>query len=88
MANLGTWVVQFTGYKTLEEITGLTFTAGNIYQIQFVDCEARVRRGEVGKGFKIACAPFDWECGEDDLYIGNPYNRKLEINVDEIIKEA
>lgn len=70
MANLGTFTVQTNGtYKTLAEVTDLTFTEGNSYQIQILNM-AYLREGTVGEGVLINnITPITYTATSDDLYI-------------------
>ena len=72
MANLYSGTHSFSGYKTLAELTGLTFEANKTYTIQ-ADDYITVREGTIGKGFSLQDTnPFTWTYnGNDDLYIGN-----------------
>lgn len=84
MANLYTGAHSFTGYKTLAELTGLTFTVNTEYQIQVrSNTSYFAREGTEGEGFEdYDHRPFTWEYdGEKDLYIGNKYAPSLVINV-------
>ena len=85
MANLYTGTHTFTGYKTLAELTELTFTADTKYMIQItaINSNYYVREGEEGDGFvNYDSTPFEWTYdGENDLYIGNKYANLILINV-------
>ena len=82
MANLYTGKHKFSGYKTLEELTGLTLESNKTYTIQVYGV-CYIREGEVGDGFiSTDTKPFSYIYdGVNDLYIGNKYNRSLTINV-------
>jgi hypothetical protein len=82
MANLYTGTHSFTGYKTLTELTGLTFTANTTYSIQVLNM-CQVREGEIGKGYLVdTITPFDWKYdGENDLYIGDIVGKSVTINI-------
>ena len=87
MANLYSDTITLKGYKTLAEVTDLTFTAHTTYTVQAVspDNPLYIREGETGKGFvKYDSKPFDWKYdGENDLYIGSDYEKAVFINVSE-----
>ena len=87
MANLFTDTITLKGYKTLNEITNLTFSADNTYVVQAVstDNPLYIREGEQGKGFvKYDSKPFEWKYdGENDLYIGSDYEKTVYINISE-----
>ena len=85
MANLysgGTY--SFTGYKTLSELTGLTFVENKVYTVQIKsDSSYYVREGTEGIGFEDSeHKPFTWTYdGINDLYIGNTHGNSIYINV-------
>lgn len=84
MANLYSGTKTFTGYKTLAELTELTFEANKTYTIQIKSNSSYfVREGTEGVGFEdIYHKPFSWQYdGENNLYIGNVYAPSLVINV-------
>lgn len=85
MANLYTGTHTFTGYKTLAELTELTFTADTKYMIQItaINSNYYVREGEEGEGFeKYDAEPFEWKYdGENDLYLSCAFSKSLKINV-------
>lgn len=84
MSNLYSGTVSFKGYKTLAEVTDLTFTEDSKYLIQIIaiDGACYVREGTEGKGFLLKDSlPFQYIAGEDDLYVGNPLNSQLVINI-------
>ena len=85
MANLYSGSSKFTGYKTLAELTGLTFTADTKYIIQITPISSNyyIREGETGVGFvKYDAEPFEWTYdGVNDLYINCAFSKSLEINV-------
>lgn len=87
MANLYSGTAEFTGYKTLAELTSLTFEADKKYVIQInaINSNFYVREGTEGDGFnKYDSLPFEWKYdGENDLYIGNKHAKLLVINVAE-----
>ena len=74
MANLYTGTLDTNNtYKTLTELTGLTFTSGTTYTIQIQNM-AYIREGSTGVGFLInSILPFEYTAGSDDLYIKNTY---------------
>ena len=93
MANLWSNTIILEGYKSLEEITGLTFTSGTKYKIQTVSSNNSVyiREGSEGKGFlNVDTIPFEWKYdGENSLYIGSGYikgsfEKPVYINVSQI----
>ena len=85
MANLYSGSHSFTGYKTLAELTSLTFTANTKYvvQVNAINSNYYVREGTTGNGFvKYDAEPFEWTYdGVNDLYIGNRYANAIVINV-------
>lgn len=83
MANLGTFTVQTNGtYKTLAEVTDLTFTEGNSYQIQILNM-AYLREGTTGGGFLVDnSTPIKYTATSDDLYIKNNYGACV-VNISE-----
>ena len=91
MANLKTVKPKFTGYKTLAELTGLTFTANTTYTVQVfaLNNPVYIREGasDTDAGFKLFDkTPFTWKYdGVNDLYIGSDFddvaNYELYINV-------
>ena len=72
MANLYTGTIECNGeYKNIATETGVTFTTGNNYQIQFLNT-GYIREGEEGKGFYVSSSnPITYECDGDDLYVCN-----------------
>ena len=74
MANLYSGSHSFTGYKTLSELTGLTFESGKTYIIQIQNI-CYLREGTIGDGFLFNnINPFEWKYdGENNLYIGNKF---------------
>ena len=86
MANLYSGSHTFSGYKTLAELTSLTFVADTKYIIQIVTSLPHsfyVREGSTGKGFiGDSYQSIEWTYdGVNDLYIGNTYAKQLTINV-------
>lgn len=90
MANLWSDTIILEGFKSLEEITGLTFTSGIKYYIQTISSNnsVYVREGSEGKGFlNPGIEPFEWKYdGENSLYIGcgyikGGYEKPVYINV-------
>lgn len=84
MANLYSGTKTFSGYKTLAELTELTFEANKTYTIQInVNQAFYIREGSEGNGFiKYDGLPFTWTFdGENNLYIGNQYAKSMSINV-------
>lgn len=85
MANLFSNTVTLDGYKTLAELTGLTFTANTVYMVQVIcsNQEFFVREGATGNGFKCnSKTPFQWTYdGVNDLYIGYASGGNVYINV-------
>jgi len=86
MANLYSGNHTFSGYKSLAELTELTFVDGNTYNIQVVVNEPYfVREGEEGDGFQNfdpEFKPFTWKFeNNDDLYIGLTNARPIYLNV-------
>ena len=81
MANLYSGAIATGGeYKTLAELTELTFTEGTTYTIQIFN-PAWVREGTTGSGFYIFDnKPFQYTAGSDDLYIRNKYGA-CDINI-------
>lgn len=84
MANLWTGTVDFDGYKTITELSGITFEADTTYTIQ-VNGAAILREGEAGEGFIINTdTPFQYTAGVDDLYIAKEGdNHTIRINIAE-----
>ena len=84
MANLYTGNLDFEGYKTVTELTGITFESGTTYTIQ-INGAAVLREGELGKGFIInTYLPFQYTAGVDNLYIAKQGdNHTLRINIAE-----
>lgn len=82
MANLYTGYVESNKeYVDLQEATGVTFTNGNSYQIQFQN-KGYIRAGEIGEGFLINfLEPFDLNYKGDDIYVCS--ETKLKINISE-----
>ena len=82
MANLYSGTHTFSGYKTLAELTGLTFEADKTYTIQ-IQNTCYLREGKIGEGFLFDNEnPFEWKYdGENDLYIGNIFSKAIIINV-------
>ena len=74
MANLFTGSIDTKGqYKTLAELTGLTFTSGNKYSIQIQNM-AYLREGTVGGGFLInKTDPITYTASSDNLYLKTDY---------------
>ena len=72
MANLYTGTIKCDGeYKNIATETGVTFTTGNTYQIQFLNT-GYVREGVTGEGFFVSSSdPFSYKCNGDDLYVCN-----------------
>lgn len=69
MANLYTGALEFDGYKTVTELTGVSFTEGNTYTIQ-ISNSAYIREGELGAGFLVSDnKPFQYIASSEDLYI-------------------
>lgn len=69
MANLYTGTLNFKGYKTVTELTGVTFEADTTYTIQ-IQGGAYIREGQNGEGFLIPDeSPFQYTASVDDLYI-------------------
>ena len=87
MANLFSDTFEFTGYKSVSELTELTFEADKKYTVQAIvpNNAVYIREGETGTGFiKYDTLPFTWECdGVNDLYIGNKNGNCVIINVSE-----
>ena len=84
MANLYTDSLEFDGYKTITELTGVTFTPGTVYTIQIQNA-AYIREGQDGDGFLITDnKPFQYTASNDDLYIKRlaPYGT-IVINIAE-----
>ena len=77
MANLFSDTIVLEGFKSLEEITGLTFTSGTKYSVQTISTNnpIYVREGTIGKGFLNSdVKPFEWDYdGENMLYLGSGY---------------
>lgn len=77
MANLWSDTIILEGFKSLEEITGLTFTSDIKYFVQTISTNnpIYVREGTVGKGFlNPDIKPFEWTYdGENMLYLGSGY---------------
>ena len=83
MANLYTGSLLFTGYKTVEELTNITFTKGNKYVIQ-IQNPCYVREGTEGDGFLVTdSCPFEYIAGDDVLYFGTPLRRQIIVNIAE-----
>lgn len=83
MSNLYSGALNFSGYKTVTELTGITFTENSKYVIQ-VKGECYLREGETGNGFYINNVnPIEYTAGADDLYIYNPISTPLIINIAE-----
>jgi len=83
MANLFTGALLFTGYKTVAELTNITFTKGNKYIIQ-IQNPCYVREGTEGDGFLVTDPnPFEYTAGDDDLYLGTPLRRQIIVNIAE-----
>ena len=75
MANLATIEELNTNgeYVDLAELTDLTFTSGNKYQLQIIGGNVFLREGSIGKGNIVTTEkPFTWECQGDTLYINCP----------------
>lgn len=85
MANLYSGSSSFSGYKTLAQLTGLTFTANKTYTIQIVpSCPYfYLREGTEGDGFIcISTNPFTYTYdGENDLYIKYESGGTVYINI-------
>lgn len=81
MANLYSGSIDTNGtYKTLAEVTDLTFTKGTKYVIQ-IQNPAYIREGTTGKGFLVLSAdPFEYTAGDEDLYIKTE-NRQCVVNI-------
>ena len=72
MANLATIEDLSTNgeYQDLAELTELTFTSGNDYQIQIIGGGVFLREGNIGKGNIVTTEkPFTWHCNGNTLYI-------------------
>ena len=85
MSNLITIEVNTRGlYKTLAELTGLTFTADTEYVLQGAGAEFFLREGTEGNGFKIANKEkVQWKQGNDNIYIKTMAYDKISINIAE-----
>lgn len=85
MANLYSGEKEFSGYKTLTELTGLTFESNKTYMVQVVPSYPYfyVREGSIGKGFICdEIKPFPWKYdGENMLYIYYEYGKTIYLNV-------
>ena len=85
MVNIYSGEHEFKGYKSLSELSGLTFTANTKYVVQAVsqDSLLYIREGSEGKGDIDFCKnPFDWTYdGENDLYIGSDCSANVYVNV-------
>ena len=70
MANLWTGEVVAKNYKSISEVSEVTFTSGSKYQLQ-VDGIAYIREGTQGKGniVKDASTFIEYTAGDDVLYI-------------------
>ena len=81
MANLYSGSIEASStYKTLAELTELTFTPGTTYTIQILN-PAYIREGSTGNGFYIFNnKPFQYTAGADDLYIRVP-SGAVSINI-------
>lgn len=81
MANLYSGSIDTNNtYKTLAEVTDLTFTEGTKYVIQ-IQNPAYIREGSTGKGFLIdSNNPFEYTAGDDDLYIKTEF-RQCIVNI-------
>lgn len=82
MANLGTFEIACNGeYKDIAQETGVTFSNGNIYYIQYYN-KGFFREGDLGKGFVICQAdPIGIEYKGDTLYVCS--SGTIEINIAE-----
>ena len=87
MTNIYSGTIKTDGeYKTLMELTGITFTQGTVYTIQVIN-PAFLREGTTGSGFYIFDnKPFKYIAGSDDLYIKVKYE-SCDINISGIIDE-
>ena len=81
MANLHTGKYNFSGYKTIAELTGLTFTVGEKYKLQ-VQGVCYMREGTEGEGFLVSVLdPIDYTVEPDELYLGCVGTRSFTLNV-------
>lgn len=82
MANLGTFKIACNGeYKDLATESGLTFTSGNVYYIQFYN-KGFFRQGDLGKGYVISSdRSLGFEHDGSTIYIGGAGT--IEVNVSE-----
>ena len=69
-------------YKTLAELTDVTFTNGTTYTIQVYN-PCYLREGTTGRGFLINdFTPFKYVAGADSLYIGKyGYYEEVTVNI-------
>lgn len=84
MANLHTEKYKFSGYKTIAELTGLTFTVGEKYSLQ-VQGVCYIREGTEGEGFLVTVLdPIDYTVESDELYFSCVGRRPFTLNVAKI----
>jgi hypothetical protein len=82
MPNLYTGNLDVTEFKTITELTGITFTPNTEYSIEIKgDCV--VREGTVGLGNLIEGKErILFKAGDSDLYLGpNGVNHTVRINI-------
>lgn len=81
MANIYTAKHKFKGYKTLAELTGLTFTVGEKYKLQLQGV-CYMREGTIGEGFLVAVTdPIQYTVEPDELYLACVEGRSFKINI-------
>ena len=80
MTNLYTGTIKCDGeYVDVANATGVTFTSGSTYQIQFLNI-GHLREGDEGEGFLIdSNIPVSYICKGNTLYIHGTDSVKVNI---------